>query len=131
MFLQERDQLDAFERKFVNIDGQYYFRLGDVDWMLPISEDEYVHAVESFTIRYRLATVVGWIVSFAIIGFIFYKIGKVQFDWQMAAAFGAIFVVNGFAALWAQTSPAKQFWLRLRALNRLDDAQKAKMLRKW
>jgi len=130
VFLQERDQRDAFERRFENIDGQYYFRLDDVDWMLPISEDEYLRAVESFTIRYRLATIAGWVVSFAIIAFILYKIGSDQFDWQMAAAFAAVFVVNGFAALWAQTSPAKQFWLRLRALNKLDDAEKAKLLRR-
>jgi hypothetical protein len=130
VFLQERDQVDAFERKFANIDGQYYFTLGDLDWMLPISEQDYVNAVESFVIRYRLATVVGWLVSFAIIGFIFYKIGHDQFDGQMLAAFVAVFAVNGFAALWAQTSPAKRFWLQLRALNKLDDDEKAKLLRR-
>jgi hypothetical protein len=119
----------SFDRKFRNINGQYYFTLKGADWMLPVSEDEYFNARDLSAVIAKVAFVLTWAVNIAAVGYSAYL--YMFLDRPLIQAVGvwiASFVVCFFINLYPQTIPTMSMWQRLKQAQQLDDASKRQVL---
>ena len=120
---------ETLERKFRLIGGQYYFTLRGAEWMLPVSEDEYLKARDLSAVIARVSLILTWVVNLGAVGFgaylvLFLNRPFVQALYAWLAGFALCVLIN----LYPQTLPTMGMWRRLRHAQQLDDETKAKVL---
>lgn len=62
MFINREDAVHRFRDIFVEVDGQSYFWVNGLDFMIPVSDEQIFELTETFRFRHRIAMALTWIV---------------------------------------------------------------------
>jgi hypothetical protein len=94
MFFDTPRRVEIFQKQFTEIDGQYYFQLTDVDWMLPISQDVFFRQTEIFGILTDIVAILTYGVSIACGIYIFYNNLDITLLWIFVPVLILQFLAN-------------------------------------
>lgn len=122
--LSPKDKMiQNFRKQFIDIDGQYYFVVRDLQWMLPVDEDTPWKKEKIFLSIYGALTVVTWVI---IVGIGFYLILLKEIKYFLI--FIPFIFFGTLAQVIAFTLPNMDLWNRLRSLNAQPDEIKSNFL---
>lgn len=111
---------------FAYEDGQWYFHLGAAYSRLPVAEEEVNQAEERFRFRFKFASALSWVVTFAVLAWVYVRV--IRDDWPMATmlAFLPAFAVSTIFYMWATISSTRSLRKRLMELERQQEELEAK-----
>lgn len=115
--------IQQFRDQFVYIDGQYYFTVSDIEWMLPVHEDIPWKKENLFQTIYGTMRAAIFALS---IGMAFYLI--LLQKWSYFLILVPFFIAGTFIHVMAFALPNLDLWNRLRALSAQPDEIRSQFL---
>jgi hypothetical protein len=124
MFFDTPEKVETFHKQFTEVNGQYYYTLTDVDWLLPISEEKFSKQTEIFGVLTDVIMLLTWASSLACLAYILYN----NVDLTLAWIFIPVFVLQFIANFASYILPNLGLSRRLMLLAKQDNDVKEKFL---
>ncbi|UNU42008.1 hypothetical protein EAO27_04235 [Sphingopyxis sp. YF1] len=112
-----------FRDQFVCIDGQYYFSVPNIDWMLPVDENIPWKKENLFGTIYGFMRAIVWALTIGMAIYIF-----LHQSWSSFLILIPFFIVGTSVHVLALVLPNLDLWRRLRAFNAQPDEIRSQLL---